>query len=380
MRKREIVVVAAIVAAMCGASRPASAQSEEHPPMQGTPILAMGPFGKIIEKVQAVNGAIQRVSGHPVAVQTGTTHTGTKVFGNQDEPNAPIPFFQAGYDHTFLHYGVHSTGAIDGRYGHAGYDASGEVAWSAQAQGQASFGADGNHVEAAGSAGVFTGVKASGQVSGTVQICGIEITMIGQGEASAGIGASASGHVSFDWSTMTLKVGGSVSGTLGLGAGAGGEVDISLAGIMQHPGDAIGCVFDGLKKLAGYALKAGEALVTAAWDVGKGAVKALDKGVKAVAKVVTGAAKKVASAIGGLFHHKKKAPPAPTPKSVAKVQPNDTHGVNVARGAITVPNDANGWGYGPGAYGVLGSEGQSGAARTGASADAPARTRGWIAK
>ena len=302
--------------------------------------------------------------------------------------------FNGGYEHDIIGFGkqhsFYSYGDPNGlNHASAGYRATGSLGYDAKANG--GYLVDSRHIAGEASADVFVGAKAGVQETFDTSICGIDISGTGTVSGNAGAGADIGGHFSIDWSHMSVSVGGNIGATLGLGMDISGDVTVSLGGVFKHPGQAVGCVWDGVKMLGKYALEAGEKLVTAAWDVGKTAVTTLAKGVTSVAKAVGNGIKNVASgigkALGGLFgHHKKKSSPPAPPKPVAvapvdvtpwivpglgnidglgiadlgwtmpETMPTDMpmaagdEGANVGRDAATTPNDTNGWGYGANAY------------------------------
>lgn len=80
-----------------------------------------------------------------------------------------------------------------------------------------------------GKIGAFAGAKAEGELSGEIgsqYVGSIKGTV--KGEVSYGIGASAEGYFTVDWTTMTVKVGGRASAALGVGAGVGFDTEISV--------------------------------------------------------------------------------------------------------------------------------------------------------
>lgn len=111
----------------------------------------------------------------------------------------------------------------------AGVNAKGSAFVGAQVKGTGTVEISRERITANGKVGAFAGGKAEGSVSGEVGLTNVG-TAKGTvtGEISYGIGASAEGYFTVDWSTWTVKTGGRVSATLGVGAGVGFQTEISV--------------------------------------------------------------------------------------------------------------------------------------------------------
>jgi hypothetical protein len=148
-----------------------------------------------------------------------------------------------------------------------GVNAKGSAFVGAQVKGTGTVEISRERITANGKVGAFAGGKAEGQVSaeaGLTNVGTVKGTVMG--EVSYGIGASAEGYFTVDWSSFTIKTGGRVSATLGVGAGVGFQTEISVkpavdwvAGKAKAAGSAIAngasragsAIASGAKALAG---------------------------------------------------------------------------------------------------------------------------------
>lgn len=92
--------------------------------------------------------------------------------------------------------------------------------------------------------GAFAGVKTVGMALTGATLCGVSVNGRGAISGQAGVGGDLSGTFRFDWATMTASVGADVSATFGLGAGIGGDVEISIEGVVRDPRGAARCAGD----------------------------------------------------------------------------------------------------------------------------------------
>ncbi len=161
-------------------------------------------------------------------------------------------------------------------------------------------------VAVGGSLAGFAGAKAFGQVPLTATLCKLAATGRLKGEVSAGIGGTASGTIEVDWSSLKVKVSGSLAGTLGLGAGVGGDVYVDLSELVDDPMAVINCLKGKAKDLALKALAAGEALVDAAVDVAEAGVDLAIEGAQklndGLSRAKTAVTNKVASVASGIYN------------------------------------------------------------------------------
>lgn len=152
-----------------------------------------------------------------------------------------------------------------------------------------------------GSAQAFAGAKAFGQVPLTATLCKLAATGRIKGEVSAGIGGTASGTVEVDWSSLKVKVSGSLAATLGLGAGVGGDVYVDLSELVDDPSAVLDCLKDKALALANAALDKGGQLVDAAGDAIVAGADIVADGAKTAANAVADKATSIASNIYNWF-------------------------------------------------------------------------------
>lgn len=133
----------------------------------------------------------------------------------------------------------------NGQYGSAGVGAKGSAYIGAEGKVQGNVEISRERLTANGKAEVFAGGKAEGEITGQVGLTNIG-TATGKlkGEVSYGIGASAEGYFTVDWSTWTFKVGGKASATLGIGAGVGFETEVSIKPAVDWVVDNAGKAYD----------------------------------------------------------------------------------------------------------------------------------------
>jgi hypothetical protein len=191
--------------------------------------------------------------------------------------------------------GVSITGKVDARVGVEGVAGASVVATKEK-------------VAVSGSLQAFAGAKAFGQVPLTATLCKLAATGRVKGEVSAGIGGTASGVLEIDWSSLKVKISGSLAATLGLGAGVGGDIYVDLSELVDDPMAVINCLKGKAKHLALKALAAGGQLVDAAIDVAEAGVdlavdgaKALNRGARRAASAVGNKASSIASGIYNWF-------------------------------------------------------------------------------
>lgn len=220
---------------------------------------------------------------------------------------------------------------------------------STQETAQAYIGAEGdlnghvgvtkNGVGGAANAEVFAGGKAEVQSNNTVTICGVEVNLQAQAEASYGIGAHASGQFSIDWSKMTVKIGASAGLTVGGGAGAGTTIEVSLAKVLQSPGKAAECVKEHLLAAGKWVAEKGGELVDAAGNLASKGIDKLSSAASSVKDTIGGGLSSAGHFIGGLFggggHDD---PPAPTtPVSVASFGNQTPRNANTIGPVVSAP-------------------------------------------
>lgn len=111
----------------------------------------------------------------------------------------------------------------------AGAGAEGSAFVGAQATGTGTAEISKQRVVANGKVGAFAGGKAEGQVSAEAGLTAVgTVKGTAMGEVSYGIGASAEGYFTVDWTSWSVKTGGRASATLGVGAGVGFQTEVSV--------------------------------------------------------------------------------------------------------------------------------------------------------
>ena len=188
----------------------------------------------------------------------------------------------------------------------AGVGASGTAYVGAQGKAGGNLEISTERVTVNGKAEVFAGGKAEGQINGEVGLTNVG-TAKGtlKGEVSYGIGASAEGYFTVDWSTMTFKGGGKLSATLGIGAGVGFQTEISVKPAVD-------------------------------WVAGKavGAYNAVSSGVSSAASSIGNGAKAVANK---LCFWCKEDPPTPTATIPPQTPLGNQTALNAPSAAIGLP-------------------------------------------
>jgi len=156
-------------------------------------------------------------------------------------------------------------------------------------------------VAVGGSLQGFAGAKAFGQVPLTATLCKLAATGRVKGEVSAGIGGTASGTIEVDWSSLKVKVSGSLAATLGLGAGVGGDVFVDLSELVDDPSAVLNCLKDKAIAVAEAAIEKGGELVDAAGDAIVAGADIVADGAKKAANAVADKATSIASGIYNWF-------------------------------------------------------------------------------
>ncbi len=98
---------------------------------------------------------------------------------------------------------------------------------------------------------IFTGARANGSVTATIEVCGVSITATQWGQASAGLGLEAAGYFRVDFASMTVKLGGRYAVAFGVGGGSGTEAEIKLGKLIRDPAVLARCSWEALRGVAG---------------------------------------------------------------------------------------------------------------------------------
>lgn len=195
------------------------------PLRDGRAVVARGEHGEVAVEAGRLWGRVLAGAGASPSGAVGRVHfdsaatvagvfAGTKVYGAGDV-GAGTWVNASGFGVAFV--GGEANGDLIGRVGRSG------AALRARAGG-------------------FAGAKAVALGFGTASFCGASTHARGGASVSAGVGGEAALNFRLDWATLSLSVGGDLSATLGLGAGVGGEVEVSLEGIVRDPRGSARCV------------------------------------------------------------------------------------------------------------------------------------------